>query len=339
MALTRIHCEHFTAFEKLDIDFSPGLNVLVGANATGKTHLMKLAYASCDITLKERSFAEKIESVFLPSNHGIGRLVTRRRGISACKVSIAREDKSIIEIYFTSKIKNHVNAKVKGEKKWVQNEMESVYIPVKEMLSMSPGFVELYERRDLNVEEIYVDILKRASLPPRKGPNPKSIKKILNALKKNMDGKVEVKDEEYFLRNKQGLLEFTLVAEGLRKLGLLWKLVQNGTLVNGSVLFWDEPETNLNPSMYKVLVEILLELQRMGVQIFIASHDYAFLKEIDVAKTDKNQVIYHAFYRGEDRNIHTQSTDEYANIEPNAIADAFSDLYDREVTKSLGVKK
>jgi hypothetical protein len=47
------------------------------------------------------------------------------------------------------------------------------------------------------------------------------------------------------LSNKQG--EFILLAEGFRKLGLLWLLLQNGTLLNGSVLFWDEPETNLNP--------------------------------------------------------------------------------------------
>lgn len=31
----------FTAFRKLQLDFSPGLNVLIGPNATGKTHLMK----------------------------------------------------------------------------------------------------------------------------------------------------------------------------------------------------------------------------------------------------------------------------------------------------------
>ncbi len=338
MALTRIYCEHFTAFEKLDIDFSQGLNVFVGANGMGKTHLMKLAYASCDITLKQRSFAEKIESVFLPSEHAIGRLVTRKQGVAACKVSITREDNVSINIEFTSKTRNQGNAKVTGEKKWIQNEIESVYIPVKEMLSMSPGFIELYERRDLNVEEIYVDILKRASLPPRRGPNPKS-NKMLNMLNKKIDGKVEVKNEEYFLRNKQGLLEFTLVAEGLRKLGLLWKLIQNGTLINGSVLFWDEPETNLNPSMYKVLVEILLELQRNEVQIFIATHDYAFLKEIEVAKKNDDAVLYHALYHGENRNILSQTTDEYIEIDHNAIADAFSDLYDREVTKSLGVKK
>ena len=33
------------AFKELKLDFSPGITVLIGSNATGKTHLMKLAYA------------------------------------------------------------------------------------------------------------------------------------------------------------------------------------------------------------------------------------------------------------------------------------------------------
>jgi ABC-type multidrug transport system ATPase subunit len=51
-------------------------------------------------------------------------------------------------------------------------------------------------------------------------------------------------------------------------------LIQNGTLLNGSVLFWDEPETNLNPKLFGPLIEILLQLQHSGVQIFISTHDY-----------------------------------------------------------------
>ena len=37
--------ENFTAFEKATFDFCPGINVLIGVNATGKTHVMKVIYA------------------------------------------------------------------------------------------------------------------------------------------------------------------------------------------------------------------------------------------------------------------------------------------------------
>ena len=42
MGLTRVELENFTAFRSLKLDLSPGVNVLVGANGTGKTHLMKV---------------------------------------------------------------------------------------------------------------------------------------------------------------------------------------------------------------------------------------------------------------------------------------------------------
>ena len=35
---------NITAFEQLDIRLSKGVNVFIGANGTGKTHLMKLLY-------------------------------------------------------------------------------------------------------------------------------------------------------------------------------------------------------------------------------------------------------------------------------------------------------
>ena len=151
-----------------------------------------------------------------------------------------------------------------------------------------------------------------------------------------MAGKVTVKDEEFFLRNKQGNLEFTLLAEGMRKLGLLWLLIQNGTLFRGSVLFWDEPETNLNPKLFGPLVEILMQLQRARTQIFIATHDYALLKELDLRKTKRDKVRFHSLYH-EDKHgeVACHAAETYLGIHPNAIAEAFTDLYNREVRRSL----
>ena len=138
---------------------------------------------------------------------------------------------------------------------------------------------------------------------------------------------------------KQGRLEFTLVAEGLRKLGLLWLLIQNGTLTEGAILFWDEPETNLNPRLFAPVVEILLALQRQGVQVFIATHDYLILKQLDLQTTDEDEVAYHALHRDESGELVCNTTESYPDIHPNAIADAFSDVYDREIRRSLGNRR
>ena len=145
------------------------------------------------------------------------------------------------------------------------------------------------------------------------------------------------RSEEFFLGSKRGTLEFTLLAEGLRKLGLLWLLIQNGTLTEGSILFWDEPETNLNPKLFGPVVEILLELQRQGVQIFVATHDYLILKQLDLQARKGDRVSYHALYRDDDSgDLVCNSTDSYFSIDPNAISEAFSDVYDQEIRRSIG---
>lgn len=336
MTISKIKFENFTAFEKLNILPSPGINVLVGANGTGKTHLMKVAYAACDISKTQVDFAEKLIRVYLPSGRALGRLVKRHKVSTRGAVEVYR-DSLKLRISFSNHATVPDSATVTGAKEWTSKPIESVYIPVKEMLSNAPGFRSLYSQREVHFEEIYADILDRAYRPALRGPVDRERKKLLTNLQKLIDGKVTIKDEEFFLRNKQGNLEFTLLAEGMRKLGLLWLLIQNGTLLNGSVLFWDEPETNLNPKLFGPLIEILLELHRMGVQVFLVTHDYVILKEIDLRKSSEDKILFHSLYRDDDTGeIQCHSASEYLQIHPNAIAETFADLYNREVKRSLG---
>ena len=339
--ITRIGFEKFTAFEKLEVNCSPGINVFVGTNGTGKTHILKCIYAVCDITKSKKNFAEKINKVFLPSKEQIGRLVKRTRGSSTGSVEVVR-NVGAESLKLRLSISNHTTvpekAKILGaSKRWTEKELESVYIPVKEMLSNAPGFRSLYARREISFEEIYPDIVDRALLSFLKGPIDAARRKILEILQREMDGKVVINNEEFFLRNKQGKFEFTLLAEGIRKLALLWVLIQNGTLLNGSVLCWDEPEANLNPKLMRVVVEILLELQRLGVQVFLATHDYVLLKEFDLQMTEPDKVLFHSLYRdAETGEIAVNSTDDYLWIEPNAIDEAFANLVDRDIERSMG---
>ena len=89
---------------------------------------------------------------------------------------------------------------------------------------------------------------------------------------------------------------------------MLWLLIQNGTLQSGSVLFWDEPEANLNPKMFKTVMSVLLELQRAGVQVFFATHDYVILKELDLQMTEEDNVAFHSLYRDDDGEIACSTT-------------------------------
>ena len=337
MSLTKLNLKQFTAFSELDLAFSSGINVFVGGNSTGKTHLMKVCYAACDVAKTGDPFAEKLTRVFLPSGRTLGRLVKRQKGRNTGVVEVCRGNRKLrASLSTSSKVSD--SATITGANRWKDSSLESVFIPVKEMLANGPGFRSLYERREIHFEEIYADILGRAYLPVRRGPMDSLRKRLISILEKAMAGKVITKNEEFFLRNRHGNLEFSLLAEGMRKLGLLWLLVQNGVLQEDSVLFWDEPETNLNPKLFGTVMEILLELQRVGVQIFFATHDYVILKELDLRKKDTDAVAFHSLYRDETGEIVCHTAENYLGIHPNAIAEAFTDLYDREIERSLGGK-
>ena len=335
MTLTKVKLERFTAFDSLDLPLSPGINVLVGANGTGKTHLMKVCYAACDVAKSRESFPSKLVRVFLPSDRALGRLVKRQIGNSTAVAEVHRADRNI-SVSFPDHPELSSSA-ISREIGWADSSLGSVYIPVKEMLSNAPGFRSLYAAREVHFEEVYADILDRAYLPALRGPVDEPRRRLLDALQKAVDGKVLIKNEEFFLRTQHGEFEFSLLAEGMRKLALLWLLIRNGSLLSGSVLFWDEPETNLNPKLYGVLMDVLLELQRLGVQVFLATHDYVILEELNLRKKEQDAVAFHSLHHDKETGeIACNTASNYLDIHPNAIAEAFDDLYDREIERSLG---
>ena len=134
---------------------------------------------------------------------------------------------------------------------------------------------------------------------------------------------------------KQGSknMEFPLVAEGIRKIALLWQLIKNGALDKGAVLLWDEPEANLNPVYIPLLVDVIIELQRKGVQIFISTHDYFLAKYIDVRKTDADSVVFHSLYMTKENGVKCETGRSFVQLNNNTIMDTFLDLYKEEIGK------
>jgi ABC-type ATPase involved in cell division len=337
--ITNIGVNNFTAFSNFQQDFSPGINIVIGANGTGKTHLLKILYAACAVTVgedKERSYSIKLRNVFNPYEGRMGRLSRRQSGSVKTKVVVTRQGGAKIAMEFSNHAGKPEDVKVTGEIAWKKEELTSAYIPVKEMLAHAPGFLATAAKREIAFEEVYQDVIKRAFLPKLLGPTDAVRQRLLTVLQKAIDGKVVAKGEHFFLKNKQGDLEFTLLAEGMRKLALVWLLIQNGTLHLGSVLFWDEPEANLNPTLMGEVVEVILELQRLGVQVFLATHNYVLLKEFDLRKQDQDNIRYLSLYRDSSGSVAAKASDSYLGIDPNAVASTFSKLYDRELQRSLG---
>ena len=339
MTITRVKLENFTVFESLELEPSPGINVLVGANGTGKTHLMKVCYAiyafgdhSSKSPILDYPPPLKLLRVLRPSGDSYGRLVNRtsNNDIATLEINVGV---SYVRTQ-VSRISPRARAEASGD--WMVSSGDAVFIPTKEILSNAGGFRSLYSTREVQFDETYDDILVKAYLPPLRNPAEFVPARVLERLEAELGGKVTVHGEEFFLADKDGEIEFTLLAEGLRKLGLLWLLIRNGSLRPGAVLFWDEPETNLNPKLYRVVIDVLLELQRLGVQIFLATHDYVILKELDLQAQEGDKVAFHSLFRSEETGeIACHSTGKFLEIHPNAIMEAFDSVYDREIKRNM----
>ncbi len=338
MSIKKIELENFTVFKKLDLDFSLGINVLIGENGTGKTHIMKVLYAACQAARFEKTainFEQKIVRVFRPDNFELHRLVKRGAGNSYSQIKVSSE-KNGITLKFDAK--NRGNSEATGIENWKKQmaDLECTFIPAKEILSNAKNLIQAIEKGNVEFDDTYKDLISSASVNVTPGPESEKTKKYLKELQKIMTGTVSIKDERFYLKpGSQSMLEFHLVAEGVRKIALLWQLIKNGTLEKGSILFWDEPEANINPKHIPALVDMLLKLQKDGVQIFIATHDYFLPKYLDVYKDKDNQILFHSLFLDQEKNINHESQSEFDLLTENSIITESINLYRQEVDKVM----
>ena len=110
---------------------------------------MKVCYAACDVSKSGVPFAEKLVRVMLPSGRAPGRLVNRGRGKRAGLVAVHRGDMKLTAILSSPASRPVAEMSAEAER-WSSKPMESVYIPVKEMLANAPGFRSLYADREIS---------------------------------------------------------------------------------------------------------------------------------------------------------------------------------------------
>jgi len=297
--LTDLHLNNFTVFPEANLTFAQGLNIIVGENGTGKSHLLKLAYAGISVCAEQGrkpnagvptkavlqiKGAEKLVNVFRPE--ALGRLARRRQGHARCEVEL-----KFIESAYDFKYSFATNSKseISVEKlptQWI--ETAPAYLPTRELMSIYPNFVSVYEGHYLEFEETWRDTCVLLGALAQKGAREKRIRSLLQPLEQAMGGSIELDNNgRFYLKTSTGRMEMPLVAEGLRKLGMLSRLIATGALLDKGCLFWDEPEANLNPRLIREVAKSIVELAAAGIQIFIATHSLFLLRELDMLLDQK----------------------------------------------------
>lgn len=376
--ITQLKLKNFVAFTDLAIDFSPGINIIIGENGTGKTQLLKAILALSGPEAREEQagaqLARKLCRLYHPLSEQVGEL--RRagtRGKAVLKGSFASGQVITAKFYGKDTQANVTCGAGRGL-------VEAIFIPTKEVLSLVRGLTA--EQPDLpTIERIFDDgYLDLAQQLVKEGANDLNAKvqldprfaSIVPSLTNLIDGQYLLENGRFvfqpgryvekdaatrskaqhaqmyqdstewkFVPSSKHRLSSGMTAEGFRKIGVLQRLLSNGSLNPGTSgpLLWDEPESNLNPKLMKDLVLALLELARNNQQVILATHDYVLLKWFDLLmnKGEGDQVVFHRLYRDEaSLDIKRESQADYNIVGRSAISNTFAELYDEDVKRALG---
>ncbi len=335
MIIQNLRLQDFSVFEDVRLDFVPGLNVFMGPNATGKSHVLKVIYSLLKAAPAvggapaenfQGDLKRKLLGVFKPDD--IGRLVRRRRGQATASVGLTSD---IGKLRFTLTRAGSMSSNLNGWK----GGQPCIFLPSREVLAISEGFVQAYENRELAFDETYYDICFALGAAPLRGPRGAEASKLFEPIEAAVGGDVSRYGERFYV-DLGGKMEAHLVAEGLRKLASVAYLIKNGALRTRSVLFWDEPEANLNARLISKVVEFVRALAGNKVQVFLATHDYLLPRKLSLLaeykKASVDAVRFFSFYRESKRKpVRVESGPTLADLTHNPTLDELSKSYDEEV--------
>ena len=352
MAIKRVEINDFLVFKgEFMTKFCPGVNVIIGANGTGKTTLLKCLYAATDTLECKTSryfsapgFVGSRNDVHIARSHASYEY--DKEGLfSPIAVFFESFDQwnRIAEEFISPGDDTPPNVSV-GEKlnegyspntQRPNMKNKSIMIPATEMLSHSKGFLALCSEWKMPFDQTQIDILAKAQLPETHEAKLNAANS-LDVIKAIIGGEVVYEDDTFFIQKNSGeKTSFSLEASGFKKLGLLWKLLRNGLLERDAILLWDEPENSISPELITVLVDVLLELSRNGVQIFIATHSELLASYFAVNRNKGDNVTFTSLYKDGEQ-VKANTSDRFDFLEPNNLNAEVVNLYKKEIRKGLG---
>lgn len=144
-----------------------------------------------------------------------------------------------------------------------------------------------------------------------------------------LGGKIEYDNETNRWQFKQGNQKFSVgvMAEGIKKIAILDTLLGNGYLTENSIIFIDEPESNLHPQAISQLLDIIAALANQGIQFFLASHSYFVVKKLFLIAQEQKISIPVLSYQDNEW-VQSDLLDEMPD---NPIIDESIRLYEEEV--------
>ncbi|KHD06641.1 hypothetical protein PN36_26600 [Candidatus Thiomargarita nelsonii] len=284
--IQQLTIENFTIFRSLSGQPHAPLNVIIGENDTGKTHLLKLLYAivrSLEEYQKKSvaspqfamNLAKKLQWVFLPQKMELGHLVSL--GTNRLKVNMQIQGKEL-QFEFGKKTKSQIKKLSFSS----EHKVKAIFLPPKEILSIFDAIVATREDKEIPAfDDTYLDLVRDFRQPATSGQlQHQAIWHSLSEATGESEIVVEKDGSIWFVRGSEKY-NVHQIAEGIRKIAILHRLMHNEMLNEHSVLFVDEPEVNLHPKAMVLLADFLYQLSESGIQVYLSTHSYFVLKRLE----------------------------------------------------------
>ena len=296
--LNSIEIRNFAPIHQLNWQKLGKINLVIGANSTGKTFLLKALYSSMR-TIEEykrgndqRStsdiLADKLYWTFQPDK--IGDLVTK-----------GAESPLFLQLQFDGKTFSYSFGKdtTKSITTLENNipsprESNSIFLPAKEVLSIYNIILKSREQdKVFGFDDTYLDLARALRQQTQKGKNYAQFSQSRKSLEDILGGKVEYDEISGYWQFKKGKQKFPIgvTAEGIKKIAILDTLLGNRYLDQNSIVFIDEPESALHPKAISQLLDIIEILAEGGIQFFLASHSYFVIKKLYLIAQQKEMSI------------------------------------------------
>lgn len=208
-------------------------------------------------------FGSEVAAINLEGGHGV--MITDKVGITSGTISAIKLLNNHPPVYLESPIYWKLADALDASKKALSDTARKRRLENNQLVSQVPKyFFDAMELLDDQVKtEVFSDIAQ-------------TIEEAINGSLSINDGGIQYTDKE-----SNASVSLSLTASGVTNLGMIALLLKRGAILPGTFLFIDEPEVHLHPMWQVVLVDVLHQLSKRGVNVVIASHSIDIMKAVE----------------------------------------------------------